>query len=99
MPIDPTAALAGSYDYPLVALSILIAMLASYAALDLGGRVTTTRGRSRFFWTTGGSAAMGLGIWAMHYVGMLALDLPVEVFYHWPTVLLSLFALNTKIPT
>ena len=34
---------------------------------------------------------MGLGIWAMHYVGMLALDLPVEVFYHWPTVLLSLF--------
>src|SRR5580704_1059281 len=65
-------------------------MLASYAALDLGGRVTVARGRTRIFWVTGGSAAMGLGIWAMHYVGMLALNLPVEVFYHWPTVLLSL---------
>ena len=82
--------LAGTYDYRLVALSVLIAMLASYAALDLGGRVTVARGRPRFFWVTGGSAAMGLGIWAMHYVGMLALNLPVEVFYHWPTVLLSL---------
>jgi PAS domain S-box-containing protein len=84
------APLAGAYEYRLVALSVLIAMLASYAALDLGGRVTVARGRTRIFWVTGGSAAMGLGIWAMHYVGMLALNLPVEVFYHWPTVLLSL---------
>ncbi len=93
MPTDLAAAtLAGTYDYRLVALSVLIAMLASYAALDLGGRVTVARGRARFFWVTGGSAAMGLGIWAMHYVGMLALSLPVEVFYQWPTVLLSLLA-------
>ncbi len=84
------AALAGTYNYRLVALSVVISMLASYAALDLGGRVTAARGRSRFVWLTGGSAAMGLGIWAMHYIGMLALKLPVEVFYHLPTVLLSL---------
>src|SRR5271156_4158934 len=51
MPImPPNTALAGSYDYRLVALSVLIAMLASYAALDLGGRVTAARGRLRSFW-------------------------------------------------
>ncbi len=84
--------LAGSYDYRLVALSVLIAILASYAALDLAGRVTAAHGRARFVWLTGGAAAMGLGIWSMHYIGMLAYSLPVVVLYDWPTVLLSLVA-------
>lgn len=35
---------------------------------------------------------MGLGIWSMHYIGMLAFSLPVQVLYDWPTVLLSLLA-------
>src|ERR1700691_732934 len=87
-----SASLAGSYDHRLVALSVVIAMLASYAALDLAGRLTATRGRSRFIWLTGGAAAMGLGIWSMHYIGMLAYSLPVAVLYDWPTVLLSLVA-------
>jgi NO-binding membrane sensor protein with MHYT domain len=34
---------------------------------------------------------MGLGIWSMHYIGMLAFRLPVAVFYDWPTMLASLF--------
>src|SRR5271166_4148547 len=82
--------LPGSYDYRLVGLSVLIAVLASYAALDLAGRVTAARGRARPTWLIGGSVTMGLGIWAMHYIGMLALKLPVAVFYDWPTVLASL---------
>ncbi len=86
------AALAGSYDYRLVALSVLIAMLASFAALDLAGRVTAAYGRARLGWLTGGAAAMGLGIWSMHYIGMLAYSLPVAVLYDWPTVLVSLMA-------
>jgi len=90
MPLART--LEGSYDYRLVALSALIAMLASYAALDLGGRVTASQGYLRVIWLLGGSAAMGVGIWSMHYIGMLAYSLPVEVYYHWPTVLLSLLA-------
>jgi PAS domain S-box-containing protein len=90
MPLE--AALAGSYDYRLVVLSVLIAVLASYAALDLGGRVTAARGRLRFIWLMGGAVAMGMGIWSMHYIGMLAYSLPVTVFYDWPTVLLSLLA-------
>ncbi|MEO8662814.1 MAG: MHYT domain-containing protein [Bryobacteraceae bacterium] len=88
----PEIVLNASYDYRLVALSVLVAIFASYAALDLGGRVTASHGRSRFLWLTAGAAAMGTGIWAMHYIGMLAFDLPIPVFYHWPTVLLSLLA-------
>ena len=86
------AVLAGSYDFRLVALSVVIAIFASYAALDLGGRVTATEGRIRFIWLTGGAAAMGIGIWSMHYIGMLAYSLPMAVLYDWPTVLLSLIA-------
>src|SRR5579864_4878904 len=82
----------GYYDYRLVALSVLIAICASYAALDLAGRTTAASGRVRLAWLAGGASAMGLGIWSMHYIGMLAFSLPVLVFYDWPTVLLSLVA-------
>jgi NO-binding membrane sensor protein with MHYT domain/signal transduction histidine kinase len=84
--------LIGSYNYSLVALSVLIAMFASYAALDLAGRVTAAGGWTRVFWVLGGAVAMGSGIWSMHYIGMLAFILPIPVAYHWPTVVLSLFA-------
>ena len=82
----------GSYNYALVALSVLIAMFASYAALDLAGRVTAAAGSTRAVWLLGGAGAMGTGIWSMHYIGMLAFVLPIPVAYHWPTVVLSLFA-------
>jgi PAS domain S-box-containing protein len=82
----------GSYDYRLVTLSVVMAVCAAYAALDLAGRTTASRGRARLFWLAGGAAAMGLGIWSMHYIGMLAFLLPVPVFYDWPTVVVSLFA-------
>jgi PAS domain S-box-containing protein len=84
--------LIGSYNYALVALSVLIAMFASYAALDLAGRVTAAGGWTRALWLLGGAGAMGTGIWSMHYIGMLAFILPIPVAYHWPTVLLSLIA-------
>src|ERR1043166_5375459 len=84
--------LAGSYHPGLVALSVVIAIVAAYAALDLAGRVTNARGRVRFFWLSGGAVAMGTGIWSMHYIGMLAFSLPIPVLYDWPTVVLSLFA-------
>jgi PAS domain S-box-containing protein len=82
--------LSGQYQLGLVALSIAIAICAAYAALDLAGRTTISRGSSRILWLTGGAFAMGLGIWAMHYIGMLAFSLPVPIFYNIPSVLLSL---------
>src|SRR3984893_5086155 len=84
--------LIGSYNHALVALSVLIAIFASYAALDLAGRVTAAGGWTRGVWLLGGAGAMGSGIWSMHYIGMLAFILPIPVAYHWPTVLLSLLA-------
>ena len=89
-PLD--TAMVSSYDYRLVALSVSIAVFASYAALDLAGRVTASLAKVRLAWLTGGAMAMGIGIWSMHYIGMLAFSLPVLVEYDWPTVLLSLLA-------
>jgi two-component system sensor histidine kinase/response regulator len=82
--------LAGSYDRSLVVLSVVISVCASYAALDLGGRTAHAHGRLRLLWLGGGAVAMGVGIWSMHYIGMLAYRLPVAIDYDWPTVLLSL---------
>ena len=90
--MDNAAALTGSYNYGLVAVSVLIAILAAYAALELAGRVTATRGVARFVWLCGGAFALGLGIWCMHYVGMEAFRLPVHVLYDWPTVFVSMVA-------
>ena len=82
----------GSYDYRLVAFSVVLAMFASYTALDLAGRVTAARNWIRVAWLAGGACSMGMGIWAMHYVGMLAFSLPVPILYHYPTVIASLLA-------
>ncbi|MFC5863273.1 response regulator [Acidicapsa dinghuensis] len=90
--MDHAAMLAGAYDYRLVTVSVIIALLAAYAALDLAGRVTASRGFARSLWLVGGAFALGLGIWSMHYIGMEAFLLPVPVLYDVPTVFLSMFA-------
>src|SRR5215218_2615072 len=77
------------YNPSLVVLSVLIATLASYTALTLAGRVTAARGRERLAWLAGGSLALGVGIWSMHFVGMLAFHLPVPIGYQLGRVLLS----------
>lgn len=80
----------GTYDLRLVTLSVAIAILASFAALDLAGRIRASNRWPRFFWFSGGAVAMGSGIWSMHYVGMLAYKMPMVVLYDIPTVGLSL---------
>lgn len=54
--------------------------------------MTAARDGARALWLMGGASAMGLGIWSMHYIGMLAFSLPIPVLYDWPTVVLSLLA-------
>ncbi len=80
----------GHYNPALVALSYAVAALASYAALSLAGRVAASSGRERAAWLVGGATAMGLGIWSMHFVGMLAFSMSAPVAYDLPTVLASL---------
>jgi PAS domain S-box-containing protein len=83
-------AILGSYDLRLAALSLTIAIIASYTALDLAGRVTPASSRlSRLIWSAVGAVAMGTGIWSMHFIAMLALKLPVPVSYDVPLTLVS----------
>ena len=71
----------GHYEPLLVFVSILVAILASYTALSLAMRVRQAQGRAPYFWIAGGALAMGSGIWAMHFIGMLAFRLPIPVGY------------------
>src|ERR1700730_8124188 len=89
--IPAGATLRGSYDPFIVALSVVIAVASSYAALDLAGRVTASKGRAFAAWLSCGSVVMGIGIWSMHFTAMLAFKLPVPVSYDWRTVLQSFF--------
>jgi signal transduction histidine kinase len=79
------------YDPVLVVVSLLIAIMASYVALDLASRLSSERSAVRWVWWLGGSIAMGVGIWSMHFVGMLAFHLPVPMRFDGPLVLLSVF--------
>ena len=78
-----------AYDPVFVTLSVLVAILASFAALDLAGRVRSESGQPRRGWVAGGAVVMGLGIWSMHFVGMLAFHFPVPIWYDIPLMLLS----------
>ena len=82
--------LIGSYSPALVLISLCVAILASYTALDLTGRIATARGRAVYLWMGGGAFAMGVGIWSMHFIGMLAVRLPIDLGYDIGITLLSL---------
>ena len=80
--VEPSKAIPGSYDYTLVLLSYLVAAFGSYAFLQFATRIAELRdGGLRFSWLAIGSIAMGGGIWAMHFIGMLAHILPIPVSY------------------
>ncbi|WKE67173.1 EAL domain-containing protein [Gallaecimonas kandeliae] len=83
----------GTYNLALVALSFGVAVMASFTALDLAGRVRAARqGKRRLLWRWGGAFAMGTGIWAMHFIGMLALQLPMKTGYDLGLTALSMLA-------
>jgi PAS domain S-box-containing protein len=80
----------GTYNPHLVALSILVAAFASYTALDLGGRVAATRGVAPRVWLVAAAMAMGGGIWSMHFIAMLAFNIPTPMSYDIGLTTLSL---------
>lgn len=82
--------LTSSYDPLLVLISILVAVLTSYTALQLASAVFNTSGTAARKWLGCGSVAMGVGIWAMHFIGMLAFSLPIELSYQASATVLSL---------
>ncbi|MFC0385556.1 MHYT domain-containing protein [Muricoccus vinaceus] len=81
----------GSHDLVLIVLSVLIATAASFTALDLASRIQASIGWPRYAWLATAALAMGGGIWAMHFVAMLAFSLPdTELGYDLGLTLLSL---------
>ncbi|HTH53384.1 MAG TPA: EAL domain-containing protein [Edaphobacter sp.] len=77
----------GTYNYSLVALSLAVAILASYTTLDLAARISMLPpSRRQSYWLMGGAASMGIGIWSMHFIGMLAFHMPIALGYdRWTT--------------
>src|SRR5882762_1314967 len=73
--------MSGTYNYCLVLLSILLAVVMSHTALRLAARVARATGSSAQLWLAGGAISMGTGIWSMHFIGMLALSLPIPLSY------------------
>lgn len=81
----------GSYDLALVAASILVAVFASFTSFELFGRISSSLGAvAARYWLAGSATALGLGVWAMHFIGMLAFSLPIPVGYDIPLTGLSL---------
>lgn len=81
---------ASSYNSLLVLFSLLVAILASYTALEMAGHVSSAQGRAAHWWLFGGACAMGTGIWSMHFIGMLAFSLPIPLGYDPAITVLSL---------
>jgi len=79
----------GDHDMLLVIFSYLVAAVSSYTLLDLAVRVSEVKGRSRLLWILFGAVTMGMGIWSMHFIGMLAYRLPFEVSYDIVVVVIS----------
>src|SRR6266403_1733821 len=86
--LDPRSAFVGTYEPTLVTLSILVAALAAYAALGLAERISAAdKPLAKRSWLAVGAVTMGIGVWAMHFLGMLAYRVPVSVNYDvWVTL-------------
>ncbi|MES2073310.1 MAG: EAL domain-containing protein [Pseudomonadota bacterium] len=82
--------LSAHYETQLVLISILVAVLASYTALDMAGRINSAHQKGASWWLAGGALAMGIGIWSMHFIGMLAFRLPIPLGYDLGITFLSL---------
>ncbi|MGC1020677.1 bifunctional diguanylate cyclase/phosphodiesterase [Pantoea agglomerans] len=79
-----------TWDSVLICVSLIVVFIASFTALDTAGRVAVTRGWSARFWLLVGGIVMGIGVWAMHFIGMLAMMLPMMMRYDTRLTILSL---------
>lgn len=88
--LQVSQALKVSYDWRLVILSLIIAIVSSYTALDLARQAPLAFGRASKLWLTGGAIALGISVWLMHFIAMLAYQLPIPITYNFYIVFLSM---------
>lgn len=82
----------GTYNIYIVALSVIIAVLASYSALNIAAKISNANGKMKYFWLFSGSFVMGSGVWSMHFIGMLAFEIHANMDYDVSLTLLSMIA-------
>ncbi|WP_152081223.1 putative bifunctional diguanylate cyclase/phosphodiesterase [Enterobacter oligotrophicus] len=76
-----------SWDPVLIAISYLVAFIASFVALDSAGKIPLSSRKTATFWRITGGVTLGIGIWAMHFIGMLSMKMPMIMSYHlWLTL-------------
>ncbi|MCK5042014.1 MAG: PAS domain S-box protein [Sphingomonadales bacterium] len=80
----------GHYDPSLVVLSVAVAIMASYVTFAYSERYRASQGQVKNIWLAIGSVVMGMGVWSMHFIGMLAYQLPLAVSYNLPITLASI---------
>lgn len=80
----------GTHSFWLVALSLTVALVVSYTALSLAGRINASSGRTGALWLGCSAVAMGTGIWSAHFIAMLAMTLPISLTYDIGITLISL---------
>ncbi|MBI1185996.1 MAG: hypothetical protein GC206_01410 [Alphaproteobacteria bacterium] len=75
---DPDAISAPyAHDRAILGLSLIAGVIGSFAALELAGRATLHRGATRAGWMLASGAIMGAGVWATHWIGLLAFESPL----------------------
>ena len=76
-----------SWDPVLIAISYLVAFIASFVALENAGKIPLSSGKAALFWRFAGGLTLGVGIWSMHFIGMLAMKMPMIMSYNlWLTL-------------
>lgn len=90
-PAELSGVLEGEYSIPMVVLSILLSVMASYVTLEISRKISVAEDIvNKAAWLWSGAAVLGTGVWAMHFIGMMAFVLPVPVAYNIPITLLSI---------
>ncbi|MBJ5866236.1 EAL domain-containing protein [Salmonella enterica subsp. enterica serovar Derby] len=76
-----------SWDPVLIAISYLVAFIASFVALDSAGKIPLSSRKAALFWRLAGGISLGIGIWSMHFIGMLSMQMPMMMRYDlWLTL-------------
>ncbi|MCS2148203.1 putative bifunctional diguanylate cyclase/phosphodiesterase [Scandinavium manionii] len=79
-----------SWDPVLVGISFLVAFIASFVALDSAAKIAASNKKAALFWRLAGGSTLGIGIWSMHFIGMLAMKMPMMMHYDFAITAVSL---------
>lgn len=74
----------------LIATSYLVAFIASFVALESAAKMTMVTCRAALFWRLAGGVTLGIGIWSMHFIRMLSMNMPMPMSYHLTLTIASL---------